>query len=423
MLTTKPNVLFIIADQLRADFIDGANRPTITPNLDRLRAESACFSRAYTVSPQCQPSRASLWTGRYPMAHKLWYNGAKLSPRERTIGNHFRDSQYATAYFGKLHLSPRDDHASSTHFGFDHAYLQDDWMQRALAGQPDQVSAAREFSAGLRNNGFIGSCTHEIHHHDHMIVDHAVRFLSGSPQPYFAVVSFHGPHPPYMAPDRLLLPYFNCEFQVPAETVQNLPPHDMKAIDWLEVKRRYTAAINWIDELVGKLLAVVTDDTIVVFLSDHGDILGDHGMLSKGLFAYEPVIRIPLSIRGPGLAPTDNHELVQSIDVAPTLLDLCGLPPAHHMQGRSMLPLLSGQRINHRIVSAIGTDEYKLRMVANKRFKYWCDDQGQEWLFDLEHDRDEQHNLAAHSQRILSVMRMQLIQALMQAEDYTIIDG
>ena len=152
---TKPNVIIILTDQQRHDAVGYLNDKVITPNLNALAKNSIVCTNAFVQSPQCQPSRASILTGRYPTAHKVWWNETYLSKSEKTIGNIFKDAGYNTGYFGKLHVENDMSYPLlAKHFGWDHVYLLEDW-QRQVAVDTFEVNSAlirKEFYGPMSNN-------------------------------------------------------------------------------------------------------------------------------------------------------------------------------------------------------------------------------------------------------------------------------
>jgi arylsulfatase A-like enzyme len=184
---------------------------------------------------------------------------------------------------------------------------------------------------------------------------------------------------------------------------------------WRNLKAQYFGCVSWIDDNIGRILRHVDDNTVVVFTSDHGDILGDHGYFSKGLFAHEGNIRVPLLMRFPGKEPATYTHIVQSIDIAPTVMEFLGIKRKPKMQGRSLLKHLDGNKpMNHWAFSCIGAKD-RLRMVRTPRFKYWL--YNQEYLYDLERDPGERENIASVHKDALAMMRLQLIKAMIKAED------
>jgi len=407
------NVLMILTDQQRHDAV-GYRDPSIkTPNLDNLAKQSVDCKATYAQSPQCQPSRASLFTGRYPTAHKVWWNSIQLPNSEKTIANYLREFGFHTCYIGKLHFSERRNETKlAIHFGFDTTFLTHDWHRLCIKNQ--QVDVVSEYYNILRTPKWYGRLQNKKWQHDEIVTDKALDFLRKRPYPYFLVVSYNAPHPPYAAPPPYTHTYDPDAYSGP-ENSQTYEGAQLSVDDWKCIKSQYYGSISWIDENIGRLLSAVDlDDTIVVYTSDHGDILGEHGFFSKGPFTYDGNTRVPLLIRIPGISPYLYDHLVQHIDVLPTILTKLGLTVPPDVQGRSLLAGLRENKIvNYFALSMIGHNP-RLRMIRYKQFKYWIYGQ-EERCFDMEKDPQELHNITDNG--VLNEMRFRLLQALIEAED------
>jgi arylsulfatase len=411
---SRYNVLFIITDQQRHDAVGYIDNQVLTPNLDLLASKSVIFPKTFVQSPQCQPSRASIWTGRYPTAHKVWWNETPLSSSEISIGNYFNNDGYTTGYFGKFHVDldpPEHCHIRARRLGFDHLYLTEDWqssVNRSIAG---------EFYDPMKNKIWTGQFSRRHLHHEDVITDHAVDFISNTSNPYLAIVSYHGPHPPYAAPFEFSCLYKDRSFKNPS--AQNIPnPNDylMSNDDWNSLKMQYYGGVSWIDDNISRLLSTIDSNTIVVFTSDHGDILGDHGLFSKGLYAYDGNIRVPLLMHIPGFKTAQYDHLVQSIDILPTLLDLCGIRSNRGIQGSSLVDYIrNNSKANNYVLSMLCFTD-RLRMIRTNKWKYWMAGSN-EFLFNVEKDKEEINNLVDTNNKALYDMRYLLLKALIKAED------
>lgn len=419
----KYNYLIIITDQQRHDAVGYVNPIIKTPNLDKLASKSTVFTHAFAQSPQCQPSRASIWTGRYPTAHKVWWNETFLSLNEQTIANLFRDAGYKTGYFGKFHVENADTPPKlARHFGFDDNYLMEDWAhfitkpyQSTEAGYTQTVR--NEFYGPMSNKTWTGSLSSKSLHHDEVITDNAIKFMQRCEDPYFLVVSYHGPHPPYAAPAEFSALYDKSAMTTPSIRIPNLTGHMMNDEEWRELKVQYYGAISWIDDNIGRLLRQ-TKDTVIVFLSDHGDMLGDHGHFSKGIYAYDGNTRIPMLIHIPNQKAAKYEHLVQSIDMFPTLCNLAKISVPGNVQGKSLLSHLHAQStVNYEIVSMLCFID-RLRMIRTKEWKYWIVGR-YEYLFDLNNDINECNNLVVDNKNpeLLNHARFRLLKKLIECED------
>ncbi|MDX1984574.1 MAG: sulfatase [Bryobacteraceae bacterium] len=326
----RPNLLFVLADQWRAQTLPSAGDNQLdAANLKRLAAEGVHFSRAYAGYPLCTPSRASLITGKFPHACAMPRNNLQLPAAEPSIAAELKKAGYATGYIGKWHLDGEERPGfvppGARRRGFDywaafnrgHSYFRSTYFRDDPA--PVVVEGFEpEYQTGL-----------------------AIDFIRRNKQnPWYLFLSWGPPHTPRTPPPDLKNHYDPRAFQLR----ENVPA------SYEEQARGghagYYGLCTALDRLMGRLLKTLdedgqTSDTIVVFTSDHGDMLGSHGLEFKNL-PYEESARIPLLIRHPrALRPgTVNDMLVSNVDLMPTLLSLCGLTPPNQTQGRDLAALL-----------------------------------------------------------------------------------
>ena len=375
---TRPNVLFIMLDQWRLDCL-GANGNGViqTPHLDELASRSANFTQACVQAPVCVPSRVSFFTGRYPHSHKNRVNYTPYEQPEPMMQRLFQNAGYETGSVGKLHFHPPTAaHARST--GFDTVLLDDGirrtdpysdyvkWRSGAdpnanvhyhttasdapSGGNPYRALIAREFTP----TAWTGRESRNT-----------VRALAASGRPFFLFSSYFKPHSPHTIPEPYDSLYDDAEIPLPRQVdldyIQQLPlpvqkmilrgapryAMDRRRLLWMY--RSYYGDVTWLDEEVGAILAELersgqTDNTIVIVTTDHGDQMLEHGLFGKNVF-FEDSVRIPLLVHWPGrIRPGVYSELVEAVDLLPTVLELCGLPVPEHVQGRSFAPLVAGQR-------------------------------------------------------------------------------
>lgn len=371
----RPNILFIMTDQQRWDCVGAnGNRLIRTPNLDRLASSGANMTHAFVQSPVCVPSRVSFFTGRYPHAHRNRVNYTPLDRREVLMQARLQAAGYATASVGKLHYWPPTS-LEAERTGFDLVELHDGvrsldrfsayarWRD-ANDPQADQFyyrAVARDIEPG--RNPFRAAIADE--YSDTTWVGERtrqhLRRLAASGEPFFLFSSFWKPHSPHevCAPfDRM---YDEVEIPLPGgqslDEIRQLPvplqklilrgtpsyDMDRERLEW--IYRSYYGAISHVDREVGLILDTLDEvgaanNTIVVFTSDHGDQLLEHGLMGKNCF-FESSVRVPLMIRLPGrVTPGTYDELVESVDVLPTLFELAGLPEPYESQGQSLVPLV-----------------------------------------------------------------------------------
>lgn len=375
-----PNILLICTDQQRFDAVRAYRNDEIhTPNLDRLAAQGVLFENCYVQSPVCGPSRASLMTGRYVHSHGLWANGVALPGHERLFTKDLADAGYDCGLVGKLHLAacfggrtePRPDDgfrvfrwAHDPYRGSsENAYHR--WLR---ASRPDLYDAAVDPESTVTFDTMPTEA-----HYSRWIGNETIDFLrSGREQgrPFCFVANFFDPHHGFGAPKEYVDRYdpgaLSRPVTVPGE-LAGKPPiltdasersyagHAKGYVDYTDaelqqVKAAYYAMVTLVDAEVGRILAALdeeglADDTLVLFTSDHGEMLGDHQLMLKGPMMYDCAVRVPLIMRWPGVLPAGSRptELVQWIDIAPTVLEAAGLPPLRRGQGASLLPLARGE--------------------------------------------------------------------------------
>lgn len=456
-MAKRPNILWYCADQQRYDTIRALGQPHIeTPALDALCAEGVAFKRAYVQSQICTPSRASFLTGRYPASHHVYRNGNAYFPaHEKLVTRLFADAGYDCGLVGKLHLS------AAKHFETrpDDGYRMFQWSHHPT---PD-AARGHDYETWLRyekhvdpvelyasHNQFCGPGVAAQYHQTTWVSEMAIRFIHEQRDgPWLLSLNPFDPHAPFDAPPEYLakvraeslpFPLFrdsDIERQkafvaIDQQTKVAVDPrvrrqgskvvereHDLvaskppDAYDALEVKANYYAMIMLIDDQFRRIVDALRDsgqldNTLIVYMSDHGELLGDHGLILKGCRFFEGLVHIPMIFSWPerftkGL---QSEALVESVDVAPTLLEAAGLAVPESMQGKSLLPILEGRADPHRhkdrviaeFHDSIGgprhTDHTHGSMVFDGRYKsvvYHGHQAGE--LYDLQQDPGEFDNL------------------------------
>jgi len=384
-VSSRPNILWICTDQQRFDTLGGyGNQRARTGTLDALADEGVLFEHAYAQSPVCTPSRASFLTGRYPRTTRARANGQSIPADEVLVTRLLADAGYAGGLAGKLHLSAALPTAAPViERRIDDGYAVFHWSHHpAPPAWPGDA-----YGAWLRGLGKkfevtpFPDCEHVFvgppaeFHQTTWCVDRAIEFITWAGEheaPWFFSVNTFDPHAMFDPPMEYLEPYLDRidEIPLPAYVEGELDDRPVwQQIDhggannapWFQfdkmserdhrlVRAAYWAMCDLIDDQVGRLLRALeetdqADDTLVVFMTDHGEMLGDHGIYLKGPYFYEPAIRIPLIMRLPGVIAPGRRStaLVELVDVAPTLLDAAGIGPHPGMQGRSLWPALSGE--------------------------------------------------------------------------------
>jgi arylsulfatase A-like enzyme len=354
-----PNILLVMTDQHRAGFTAGEGFALDTmPCLDSVAASGTRVRNAYTTAPACVPARTSLLTGRFPSAHRVRQNSAA---REVLRGDDLPDVLRAAGY--SLHFAGKT-HMYRGKADFD-SFAGPYWHEHG----PDTTEAQREFSQWLRSIDHGPSLQPtpfplELQF-PHRIVSEAIAALDARDRdrPFFSWVSFPEPHNPYQAPD----PYFSlfAEDSVPERTCgpeaalakggawrwlaqlleEKRPGYDRL---WRRYRATYCGMLRLVDDQVRRLLDHldadgVLDDTLVVFVADHGDYVGEYGLQRKGAGMPEVLMRIPFVVAGPGVVARDNDtDCVSLADLFPTLCEAVGQPIPYGVQGRSLWPMLTG---------------------------------------------------------------------------------
>lgn len=476
-MSQAKHIWLITTDQMRADALGFENAAVITPNLDALAKEGTVFNRAYCASPVCTPSRASIFTGRYPHVHGAWNIGVSLNEEEDTLCDHLKQSGYRTVGVGKMHfrqqlktgfvheaeeVSVRDRgrERDGTYYGFDEHHISEDnmigeYMEDVANRDPGAAARLKKdlFRSGDAQGDVWESGLLPELHQTRWIADKSIRAIEehSAERPLFLWSSFVDPHHPFNPPVAYAKRYEQSDVPGPAGDlgdIQGRPehlrlqkskgywpgggePHSRDAELMKRLIRNYYAMITFIDEEIGRIRDAwkakgMDDELVVVFTSDHGELLGDHGLLYKGPWFYEGLTRIPMIVRGPGvLKGVVTDALMEHVDIVPTLLGLIGrteMPEG--IQGISQQPVAAGDAQQVRCsamtsydahdrglhAKCLRTDKHKLVIFADETY-------GE--LFDLESDPQERQNRfddPAYS-GIKQQLMERLIHRLMQDQD------
>jgi choline-sulfatase len=426
----RPHILFIMADQFRADCIGAeGNRIIRTPHLDRLAGEGVLFRCAYTAAPSCTPARAGLLTGLSPWHHGMLGAGEVADRYPNEMPRMLREAGYYTAGIGKMHWHPqRNMH------GFHEVLLDEsgrvespgfvsDYRQWFRSQAPDLNADA----TGIGWNEYDAKpyTLPERLHPTHWTGETAVQFLRQyrREEPLFLKVSFARPHSPYDPPPRFFDMYADVDLPrasvgawaerhaqrgkpLPRDTWQG----DLGEAQVRRSRQGYYGSVSFIDEEIGRLLETLAErgwleNTLVLFTADHGDMLGDHHLWRK-TYAYEGAARIPMLVRWPeALAGAKRGQVlrqpVELRDVLPTLLDAAGVRVQEgRFDGRSLLDLVRGRTDGWRPFIDMEHDvcyarENHWNALTDGRFKYiFHAIDGEQQLFDLQDDPGEQRDLA-----------------------------
>jgi iduronate 2-sulfatase len=431
----KLNVLFIAVDDMNNDLGCFGNPQVKSPHLDRLAARGVRFDHAYCQFPLCSPSRSSLMTGLRPdttRVFNLGYHFRTELPNVVTLPQMFRNKGYYAARVGKIYhygnpgqigTSGLDDPPSWQEVvnpaGRDHTLLE-----------PEIINYTPRRGLGAAMCLLIDTKGTDEEHTDGKVATEAIRLLeSHAKEPFFLAVGFYKPHTPYVAPKRYFDMYRLDEISLPSadrEQTKDVPrPALASTRPWpyfgvttdqaRECKRAYYATISFVDAQIGRVLDALdrlklADNTIIVFWSDHGYHLGEHGLWMKQS-CFEESARVPVIIVAPGCAAGKVcPRTVELVDLYPTLADLAGLKPPENLAGVSLRPLLNqpAAEWSRPAFTQVQRGDFPGHSVRTQRWRYTEWDGGAKGVELYDHDADpkELHNLAADPQHADIVAEM-----------------
>jgi choline-sulfatase len=412
-LGSRPNIVFLYTDD-QAQWAMGAygNRDIRTPNLDRLAQAGAIFHNAFTVTPVCSPSRAALMTSRYPSELGIadWIDPQKepdlgLAPAAIIWPELLRGFGYATMLAGKWHLGISDEF-HPTRQGFDRFFGFRDGSNRPINPMLEIDGQLRHFKGSLPD----------------LLVDEGLKFVEAHrDRPFLLSIHFRAPHTPYApVPEQDSAFYRTLDPAIP--DFPGLPRNRVK-----QITRDYYASVSSVDRNVGRLRAKIdelqlTSRTVVIFTSDHGYMIGQHGLWHKGNAAwlvagktgyrpnmFDDATRVPLLLSWPGVIRpgTKIERVVSNLDLFPTVLDFAGLgqPDNLIIRGRSLVPLLRGQSIPWDDTLFGQYDMHhdqvaRMRMIRTPEWKLvrHFEPEGRDELYHLTEDSGETHDLASSTE-------------------------
>lgn len=438
----RPNILLIMTDQQRGDCLGVAGHPVVqTPQLDEIAGKGTRFNRAYTTCPSCIAARRSLMSGQFPTshgmvgyaAHQEWNPGATLPDELRKAG-------YQTAIVGRnMH-----QHPFRKRYGFEQmniaggVNMPDDysqWLRERV------TSGSSYYGSGPGHNDWIARPWHQDEnlHQTNWTVDRALDFLErrDPTTPYFLTVSFLAPHPPLTPPAFYYDRYRNIDLPKPAignwcskpDPKLASPRVDASRIDlnpeaFASMQAGYFGLINHVDDQLRRLFnpptTMIDRNTVVIFTSDHGEMLGDHHMFRKSE-PYQGSACVPMIFSAPGLGIDQSvvrDEAVCLEDIMPTCLELAGVPIPDCVDGKSLVPLLKGQKTTKANLwreYIFGEHSPNAHYVTDGRYKFvWRVADGSEQFFDLSKDADELRNLVniAKHKTLVATWRKRLVEHL-----------
>ncbi|MCZ7649220.1 MAG: sulfatase-like hydrolase/transferase [Planctomycetota bacterium] len=451
----RPNILWICTDSQRWDTLGCyENRFVRTPRVDALAREGVLFECALAQNPLCQPSRGGMLTGRYPVANKLRQNGQDIPAAEVLVTKLLAEAGYVCGLAGKLHLSACDrriercgkewwKHDKELYFSGSERRIDDGYAEFHWDHAPAGIHRSSAYTRWLLERGakvetparadcaFVHHGMPEELHQTKWCADRAIDFLrayADAPNPWLFSVNIFDPHFAFNPPDEYLEPYLRRLEEIPLPayepgefevkppyqkkfaTESKFDPGKLSARDHRMLRAAYWAMCDLIDVHVGRMLDALAESgqrerTLVIFTSDHGELLGDHGIYHKGPFLYDGALRVPLIVSWPGRIPGGRRSgaLVELNDLAPTLLDAAGLPRHPGMQARSLWEPLTSSGPLERFREDLYAEYYNsnpnkpgqyctmLRTPAHKLVAWHGQRMGE--LYDLKADPNELRNL------------------------------
>ena len=429
----RPNILVLMVDQLNGTlFPDGPAEWLHVPNLKKLAAKSVRFQNAYTGSPLCAPGRAAFMSGQLPSRNGVYDNAAEFRSDIPTYAHHLRRAGYQTCLSGKMHfVGPDQLH------GFEER-LTTDIYPADFGWTPDYRKLGERIDWWYHNMGSVtgagvAEISNQMEYDDNVAHEAKMKLYDlargNDARPWMLTVSFTHPHDPYVARKKYWDLYEDCAHldpEIDAIPYDEQDAHSKRifdANDWREYdittedirrsRRAYFSNLSYLDDKIGALLQVLEDtrqEATILFVSDHGDMLGERGLWFKISF-YEGSSRVPMMIAGPGLEPGVVTDPVSTIDVTPTLCDLAGISLdeiAPWIDGQSLLPTAKGIPRAEPVAMEYAAEASYAPLVSLRkgRWKLNLCALDPDQLFDLEADPHELTNLAgdpAHAETLAAL--------------------
>ena len=449
-MDNRPNILVFMTDHQRADTVFPYNR-AITPNVDKLAGNGVSFSQAYCPAPHCCPSRATFFTGLYPSQHGVWNNvdvpntlSKGLYQGVELFSEYLARDGYKLDYSGKWHVSseegPQDRGFNVYGTNNKRKYLKNtraqkpsthEWMEYTKklsdAGGRRDGELVREgypefFLYGKTEDVDSASASAYVINHDEKVLNETLEIIRAreDDDPWFHFVGMLGPHDPYFVPRKFLDMYDIEDIELPDNFYDEMLDKpalyrrtrdrfsQLSEREYKQCILNYLAFCTYEDYLFGKVVDELEicgklDNTIVIYLSDHGDYLGEHGLWTKGVPCFDGAYHIPLIFGdyGAGIIKDKGRVVEETAllsDMANTILDLCGVGHKMGDIGRSLTPFLRADKVgdwnNDRYTQTNGNEIYAIqRSVVSGKWKYTFNSFDYDELYDLEQDPGETRNL------------------------------
>ena len=442
-MARRPNILLIFSDQHRGDTVGCTGHPVVkTPNLDRLAAEGATFTRCCTNSPLCMPARASFISGRYVNQHGVWNNKLVADRHGPSHVRNVRDAGYRTAVIGKTHLYTHPGAGDTRK----HVHELEDWGYQditELTGPRASANVGSAYTDYLAEKGLLETHRQFMNEYNKAMrdgilkpweelpcplpaEDHLDSYTArtsadwvrnyNSDKPFYLQVCFPGPHDPFDSPAEYRAMYRPEDMPVdmmewPSKPIPPYVDYVLKwsAIDGMTREQKqvmmtyYYGKVTLIDDGIGLIMKALEergmlDNTWIIYTSDHGEMLGDHFMSHKIVF-YESALKIPCIIRPPeGVKGFESKALTDQLDVATTILDIGGAEPLEQSDGRSLVQNVKAAPDTpdvHKGKEVVFSEVYGYSMVLTERYKMAINSSTHQpvELYDMTDDPDELRNL------------------------------
>lgn len=442
----RPNILLIVADQLRYDCIGYSKEyPVLTPSIDKLASEGMWFKSAFTSTPLCCPARQSLLNGRRAESFGAHWNYditmkiPALNPSEYTWTKELKENGYMTAYIGKWHVN--GEH-TPLEYGFDYYVGEEHYEEYREEHYPDVQYI----------NGWLGEVDQvpleetRTHWLSKLAINKINEFSSGD-EPWHIRLDFPEPHLPCRPVQQFADLYkpeeipewknFRDSFvnkpYIQKQQLLNWSLEEYNWKDWSQIVARYYAIITQMDDAVGKVLNEIKNkglekDTVIIFTADHGDMCGAHRMMDKHYIMYDDVVKVPLIIKWADTVEKNScceEFVINCLDIAPTVVELSGLRPKEFFHGKSLNSVIRGEKPEdwrNSVVSTYNGQQFGLynqRMIRNNEWKYIWNATDLDELYNLKSDPGELINLIGEKEYepLIAELKKQLYNELEKDKD------
>lgn len=442
----KPNIVLIMTDTQATNMVGCYSQKELnTQHIDQLAADGIRYNSAYTSSPVCTPARAGLFTGIYSNQSGPWTNNIAPGKNISTMGRYFKDAGYQTCYIGKWHLDGHDYYGTGI--------CPPEWNKEYWYDGANYLAELSEHQIALWRNGL--NCLEELYEHDieasftwaHRISERAIAYINqqaATETPFLLVVSYDEPHHPFTCPPEYVEKYRDFYYELGDKAFDELSDKPLHHRLWAEAMPApttedgcyhhplYFACNDFVDDQIGRVVAAlddnVSDNTWVIYTSDHGEMLGAHQLISKGAAMYDDITNIPLIIRPPGREHTITRrqisEPVSHIDILPTIMALAGIAVPAILPGSDILALTRQAQPDRKVMVEFNRYEIEhdsfggfipVRCWVSRQYKLVINLFSTDELYDRVRDPDELHNLISDQQ--LEGVRNQLHEELLDYMD------